>query len=293
MPIACRYVAHAARRNDMKHFCIVANRRKEGVSSLAGEIDRYVTEKGGTCFMAPCDTSHYKYTHAGDVPPDTECIIVLGGDGTFLQAARDLSDLNLPMMGINMGSLGFLTMTESSDAFRALDRLFENMYTLDYRMQLSVKAREKRQETALNDIVVSRGGYSHLVGITVYINDQLFSSYEGDGVIVSTPTGSTGYNLSTGGPIVAPGVDAMIITPICPHAFNARSFVVSAEDSVKIKLQGSRHQCMENAFVTIDGEEYTELAYGEEVVIEKSAMKCKMCMLPGLSFIDMLNTKLT
>lgn len=277
----------------MKHFCIVANRSKEGVSEFAGEINEYITGRGGTCFMAPCDTSHYKYTHAGDVPPDTECIIVLGGDGTFLQAARDLSDLNLPMMGINMGSLGFLTMTESADAFGAIDFLFENRYTVDYRMQLSVKAKGLKQESALNDIVVSRGGYSHLVGITVYVNDQIFSSYEGDGVIVSTPTGSTGYNLSTGGPIVAPGVDAIIITPICPHAFNARSFVISAGDTVRIRLQGSRHKCMENAYVTIDGEEYTELSCGEEIVIEKSVMKCKMCMLPGVSFIDMLNTKLT
>ncbi|MBQ8280941.1 MAG: NAD(+)/NADH kinase [Lachnospiraceae bacterium] len=277
----------------MKHFCIVANRGKEGAFEFAEEIKKYIDEKGGICFIAPSETGRKNYTSADDIPKDTECVIVLGGDGTFLQTARDLVDLNLPMVGINLGSLGFLTMTESVDAYKAVDLLFNNQYMIDYRMQLSVNAKGMRQETALNDIVVSRGGYSHLVGITVYVDDQLFGSYEGDGVIVSTPTGSTGYNLSTGGPIVAPNVGAMIITPICPHAFNARSFVISADSKVRIVLKSHRHKCIENAYVTIDGEEYTELRTDEEIYIEKSPMKCKMCMLQEFSFIDMINNKLT
>ncbi len=275
----------------MKHLCIVANRNKEGAAELAKQLEAYIMEKGGSCYMAPCEAVNCRFTCAADIPEGTEGIIVIGGDGTFLQAARDLAALDLPLIGINMGSLGFLTMTESAEAFNTVDMLFEDRYSINYRMQLKVNAKDKRQETALNDVVISRGGYSHLVGITVYINGQLFSSYEGDGLIVSTPTGSTGYNLSTGGPIVAPGVEAIIITPICPHAFNARSFVVSSDDTIVIRLQGNRHKCMENAFVTIDGDEYTELAYGEEIVIEKSPMRCKMCMLPENSFIDMLNSK--
>ncbi|MGN0165582.1 MAG: NAD(+)/NADH kinase [Lachnospiraceae bacterium] len=277
----------------MKHFCIIANRSKEGVSEFAEQIAGYIAKKGGTCFVAPSGTGGNGYTSVEDVPGETECILVLGGDGTFLQAARNLSDLNLPMVGINMGSLGFLTMTESADAFKALDLLFQDRYTIDYRMQLSVSTEGMREETALNDIVISRGGYSHLVGITMYVDDQLFGIYEGDGVIISTPTGSTGYNLSAGGPIVTPNVDAMVITPICPHALTVRSFVIPADAKVRIVLKGNRHKCIENAFVTIDGEEYTQLESDKEILIEKSPMKCKMCMLQEFSFIDMLNTKLT
>ncbi len=277
----------------MKNFCIVANMCKEGVAELCDKIQKHIADKGGECFIAPSVTGGKNYTNASDIPEGTEGIIVIGGDGTFLKAARDLSGLDLPMMGINMGSLGFLTMTESADSLHAIDKIMNDEFSIDYRMQLGVKAKGKKQETALNDVVVTRGGYSHLVGITVYVNDQLFSSYEGDGVIVSTATGSTGYNLSTGGPIVAPNVNAIIVTPICPHAFNARSFVISAEDTIRIKLKGIRHKTTENAFVTIDGEEYTELCTDEEIVIEKSEKKCKMCMLPEFSFIDMLNTKLT
>lgn len=276
----------------MKHFSIVANRSKDGATELAEKIKNYIEGKGGTCHIAPSETGRRNYTCASDIPDVTECILVLGGDGTFLQAAGDLSELNLPMHGINMGTLGFLTMTESADALEAVDLLMDDQYTIDHRMMLSVSAKGHKQGTALNDVVVSRGGYSHLVGIRVYVNDQLFSAYEGDGLIVSTPTGSTGYNLSTGGPIVVPNVDAMIITPICPHAFNARSFVVSADDVVKIKFRGQRNQIDESAFVTIDGEDYTRLSWEEEIVVKKSAMKCKMCMLKEFSFADMLNEKL-
>lgn len=277
----------------MKKFCVVANYNKEGVAELVDKICAYIINKSGSCYV--CEKSKEKkgYTKTEGIPADTECILVVGGDGTFLQAARDLSSLSLPMLGINMGSLGFLTMTEADDAINAIDLLFADDYSIEYRTQLGVSADGYKYESALNDVVVSRGGYSHLIGITVYVNGKVFGRYEGDGLIVSTPTGSTGYNLSTGGPIVTPNVDAMLITPICPHALNARSFVISANDEVKVVVGGVRHSDGDEAYVTVDGEEYAKLTRGEEITITKSETKCKMLVLKESSFIDTLNTKLS
>jgi NAD+ kinase len=285
----------------MKKFCMIANKSKPGALELAAKIKKHIEAKGGTCVMAESDLKtnhagiHGSYTETSSIPADAECALVLGGDGTFLRAARELGSLDIPLFGINMGSLGFLTRTEAINACEAIDKLMADEHILDLRMQLEVKKESEKgtvKSIALNDIVVSRGGYSHLVGIEVKVNGKVFASYEGDGVIVSTPTGSTGYNLSTGGPIVSPHTGVILITPICPHAMNARSFVISAEDKVIIKLKGNRHDISEDAYVTVDGEEYGKMKSGDEIAIEKSERSCKMCMLPTFSFIDMLNTKI-
>ena len=264
----------------MKNFYLVKNSDKEGVSELAEMIKSYVASKGG------------KVADAKEVPRDTEAILVLGGDGTFLAAARDYSRYNLPFHGINLGSLGFLTQTSARDTLSAVDKLMKDDFTLEYRVQLHCISKNDDGATALNDVVVSRGGFSHLVGITVFVNDQLFYAYEGDGVIISTATGSTGYNLSTGGPIVTPNVNAILITPVCPHALNVRSFVISGDDRVRIKIKGTRHVMTEAAYVTVDGVGYGTLLPDEEITVVKSEMTCKMILLSNASFIDTLKNKL-
>lgn len=276
----------------MNSFCIVANDQKESAVDLAGKIKAYIENNGGACIICKNNHAGDNFTRVEDVPEQVQCVLVIGGDGTFLQAARDLSSLNLPMVGINLGSLGFLTMTEASDVYKAVDSLLKDEYSIDYRMMLDISAEGKNSETALNDVVISRGGYSHLIGITVYVNDKVFGSYEGDGLIVSTPTGSTGYNLSTGGPVVTPNVDAMLITPICPHAISARSFIVSAGDVVRVEIGGIRHDYSEEAYVTIDGAPYGKFKQGQEIIIKKADKQCKMCLTEDVSFIDTLNTKL-
>ncbi len=264
----------------MKRFYLVKNSGKEGVSELAEMIKSYVASRGGVA------------ADAKEVPRDTEAILVLGGDGTFLAATRDYSKYDLPFHGINMGSLGFLTQTSARDTLSAVDKLMKDEYTIEHRVQLRCVGKNGDGATALNDVVVSRGGFSHLVGITVYVNDQLFSAYEGDGVIISTATGSTGYNLSTGGPIVTPNVNAILITPICPHALNVRSFVISGDDKVRIKIKGTRHRMSEAAYVTVDGVGYSTLLPDEEILIEKSELTCRMILLSSASFIDTLKNKL-
>ena len=277
----------------MKNFCVVANYSKDGIKELIDNIHSYIVSKGGKCYVCEKSVSKNSYTNPADIPSDTECVIVIGGDGTFLKAARDLAVLSLPMTGINMGTLGFLTMTEADDALTMIDKLFNEEYSIDFRVQLAINKFGCRPDTALNDVVISRGGYSHLVGITVYVNGKVFGRYEGDGLIISTPTGSTGYNLSTGGPIVTPNVDAILITPICPHAFNARSFVIPATDEVRVLIGNVRHETEEEAYVTVDGEDYVKLTTGQEIIISKAETRCKMVVPDGVSFIDTLYTKLS
>ncbi len=265
----------------MKNFYFDLNKTKPNTMDKAEELSAYIRSKGG------------KATISGEVPEDTDCIIVLGGDGTFLRSVKDYGKLDKPFLGINMGSLGFLTMTEIPAAFAAIDDLMADNYKLEHRMQLICVKEGHEISTALNDIAITQGGFSHLIGLEVYVNDQHFGTYEADGIIISTPTGSTGYNLSAAGPIVTPMVNAMIITPICPHSFNARSIIISGDDRVKIRTFGTKHRMNETAYVTVDGEDYTTMKPDDEVVIEKSRYSCKMCMLPGMSFIETLNTKMT
>ena len=261
----------------MNKFFLVANFSKEGSEALVKAVKARIEEKGGV-------------VAEGKPDKDTECILVLGGDGTFLRAAREYASYDIPMMGINTGSLGFLTQASGKDAIEAVDHLLADEYSLMGRTELVCYYDGLKEITALNDVVISRGGYSHLVGIMIYVNDNLFSVYEGDGVIISTATGSTGYNLSTGGPIMAPGVNALLITPICPHALGVRSFVISGDDKVKIKLRGSRHRESGPAYVTVDGEDYTTLKSGEEIEVAKAQSKCKMITLKSTSFIDTLKS---
>lgn len=264
----------------MKRFFIVKNDSKPGAHHLAKRIEEYIAIRGGSICR--------------DSVPDAacECILVFGGDGTFLRAARDYSDCDLPFLGINMGSLGFLTQTSADEAFDSVDRLMRNEFTISERTKLCCRSGENCEATALNDVVIARGGYSHLVGITVFVNDQLFSAYEGDGIIISTATGSTGYNLSAGGPILAPGVNAILITPICPHAFGVRSFVISGDDRVRVKIKGTRHRESEQAYVTVDGEDYSILGPDDEIIVAKSEMTCKMVMLNRVTFIETLKNKI-
>ena len=262
----------------MHKFFLVTNKSKEGTEELAEKIKARIEEKGGIVLQ--------------DKPvEDTECILVLGGDGTFLRAAREYAAYDLPMMGINTGSLGFLTQASGENALEAVDHLIADEFILTKRTELLCSYDGLEKITALNDVVISRGGYSHLVGIMIFVNDNLFSVYEGDGVIISTATGSTGYNLSTGGPIMAPGVNALLITPICPHALGVRSFVISGDDKVKIKIRGNRHRESSPAYVTVDGEDYTTLDPDEEIEISKAVSKCKMITLKSTSFIETLKNK--
>ena len=216
--------------------------------------------------------------------------------GTVIQAARDLARRDVPFLGINVGTLGYLTEVEASEYGQALDTLIRGEYYLEKRMMLCGEVFTEEGKTyagkALNDIVISRQGVLRVVNFQIFVNGRYLNSYNADGMIISTPTGSTGYNLSAGGPIVEPGAEMLLITPICPHTLNARSIVLSGHDQVEIVIGPGRKMEKDRAVATFDGDTEIGLVSGERVKIRRSIHATKLIKLNDQSFLEVLSRKL-
>jgi NAD+ kinase len=219
-------------------------------------------------------------------------IIVLGGDGTMLGTARNVANFGTPILGINMGHLGFMTDVEATETFEALEKLLNGNYILEERMMIEATVingdETKASFYCLNEIEIARGTLSKMITLKICINSQYFDSYNADGILISTPTGSTAYSLSAGGPIITPNVKVMLITPICPHSLSARSLVVSEEEIIEASIINSFH----DAFLTIDGQIGYNISEGDKIIIKKSEYVTKLVKVSNRSFYDILKTKL-
>lgn len=283
----------------MNKFCVITNREKDTNLEITAKIVDYMSKNQKSCILLegqnPVNCQN-RFTDAKAIPEDTECAIVLGGDGTIIQAANDLAGKGIPILGINLGTLGFLAEIEKHNISEALDSLYTDQYSLENRMMLRgciySDGREVHSGIVLNDIVITRSGFSRIISVSIYVNDELVDRYRGDGVIISTPTGSTGYNLSSGGPVVKPDSRVMIITPICPHTLNSRSIVVSSEDSVKIKIDESKKTQEEEAIATFDGRMAILLQAEDIIEISKAEEETKLVKINHTSFFDILRTKI-
>ena len=226
--------------------------------------------------------------------PDIDVAIVLGGDGTMLANARRCSMVSIPMLGINLGRLGFMTEADEDGMETVLNKLVQGDYTVEQRMMIEaciINSDGKSDAMqALNDIVISRASVSRLVDISISVDGDILGCYRGDGAIIATPTGSTAYSLSAGGPIVAPLLEAMIVTPICPHTTSARSIITPADKIITISLGKEQNL---DAMLTIDGQEGVMLKHDDIVEIKKSAYSTRLVKLSGRSFYDVLRQKLT
>lgn len=230
------------------------------------------------------------------IPEDIQCAIILGGDGTFIQAANDLIRSDIPMLGVNLGTLGFLTEIEKQNIPMALEHLYRDECSIESRMMIkgSILCGEKSvyEGYALNDIVINRSGMGHLISVGLYVNRELIDTYIGDGIIVSTPTGSTGYNLSAGGPIMNPKIKAVVISPICPHSLNKRSLVVSSDDEILLKIGCLRGNQPDNAAGVFDGRQVGRLISGDSIVIREAEVETKIVKLFDINFYEILRSKL-
>lgn len=284
----------------MDKFLIVTNQDKDKDLSVTKEIQRYILKRGRECQLAeplvgtnPVETG---YTDLTKLQEDIDCVIVLGGDGTFIQTVRDFAGLDIPMVGVNMGTVGFLTTIELDDLYSGLDALIDGDYTIQNRMLLRGAVyrdgRRLQKSIAFNDVIVTRSGFSRIVELKIYVNDQLVDIYAADGVIISTPSGSTGYNLSAGGPVVFPGTEMMIVTPICPHSLSARSVVVPAQAKIKVEVGRRRKTQKEEALVTYDGDTVWELESSDVVEIVQGSKKVPVVNIRQKSFCDILRTKM-
>lgn len=225
------------------------------------------------------------------IAKEADLLIVLGGDGTMLGGARLMEPREIPILGVNMGGLGFLTEINFQDVPRALDKVFAGEYHLDKRLMLNVQHRRKEQTlqtySALNDIVISKGHLARLITTKVSINHAFMTNLRGDGLIVSTPTGSTAYSLSAGGPILDPELGVFVINPICPHTLSHRPFLASSQASITVELTSQTA-----AMATIDGQVGAEMLTEDVIEIRASHHRTQLIRFPGRSYFEILRSKL-
>lgn len=220
--------------------------------------------------------------------------LVLGGDGTIISTSRIYASHQLPLLGINLGNLGFLAEIEVRDMEEALLSVIKGNYVIEER--LMVQAEHDNGEfigTALNDIVLTRQSISRMISFDVYVNRQFVNQYRADGVIISTPTGSTAYNLSAGGPIITPTNDVIVFTPICPHSLTARSMILNGDDEIMIVFDHPRNEHVDDLLITVDGQEVTEFAKSDPIHIKRSNDKVKLIRLQYNDFFKILRGKLS
>ncbi len=284
--------------NNMKHFLIITNAFKDKNLKLTNEIKGYIEKKGGACqcFTSTGDDAKHAAPEADAIAQETECVLVLGGDGTLIRAASKLVEQNMALIGVNLGTLGYLCELEESNVFAAVDELMEEHYTVEKRMMLcgyGIKQSEKTErKVALNDIVIHRTGALSVVNLIVFVNGEYLNTFRADGIIISTPTGSTGYNMSAGGPIVDPKASMIIITPINAHNLNSRSIVIGAEDEVMIEIGERRSQKDETVEVSFDGDNAVGLEVGDKFLIRKADSTTRICKLNNMSFLEILRKKM-
>lgn len=282
----------------MKNFLIATNFIKDENFILTSKIENYIAMHGGSSHRITVDMNK-DVDYVIDVNTTYDCIIALGGDGTILKISRDLRMMNLPIVGVNLGTLGFLAEVEPEQIFSVLDRLMADDYEMEERINISGSVYKEDSEIpivediALNDIVITRAGFSRIIGLKIYVNGKVMDIYEADGVIISTPTGSTGYNLSAGGPIVCPKTNIMIVTPISPHSLTSKSIVFSCNDEIVVEVLKMRKAQEEEAIVNFDGQQGTQLSAGDRIVIRKADTVTKMVKLFDVSFYEVLREKIS
>ena len=284
----------------MLNFLVITNIEKDEGLQLTHRIKEYIESHGGFCQIKERESTigeireiQMQENHAID------CVLVLGGDGTIVRAARDMTGTPIPMIGVNLGTLGYLCEVEEDNVFAAIDRIMEDDYTIEDRLKLTGSVYQNNTQTAvhmaLNDIVIYRAGNLQIVSLNVYVNGKFLCNYFADGLIISTPTGSTAYSMSAGGPIVDPKSEMIIVTPVNAQAMTAKSIVLEAKDEIIVEvMQRRRGKTREDEAVEIafDGDNIARLKTGERIVIRKAAEHVRFLKLSEMSFIERLQKKI-
>lgn len=281
----------------MPRVAIVAKPNREELKRLLPELVAWLRAHNYDPLL-----DHESGTYTSDAPSVAraelpahapELVIVLGGDGTLLAAARIFATADTPILSVNLGFLGFLTEVRLGDLYATLANWCDGCHTLDVRAMLHAELWRGGSEIssfeALNEVVVSKGDIARMGDFAVELDGKSVASFRADGVIVSTPTGSTAYTLAANGPILTPDVDAMVVTPICPHLLTLRPIVVRGDASLTVRVEG----VPDVALLTIDGQQKVELRRGDEMRCCRSRHTVKLVRLGGSGFFDALRSKLS
>ncbi len=284
----------------MDKFYVVTNSMKDTDFKVTKQIQEYLISKGKQCvlgqgkYFEKYDT--FRYTDPTTIPEDTDCVLVVGGDGTLIRSARDLVGFDYPLLGVNFGKLGYLAEIEKENIIPSLDRLMADEYYVEERMMIEgTLYRDGKvfgKDIALNDIVLNRSGMLRVIEFKIYVNGEFLNLYSADGIIISTPTGSTAYNLSAGGPIVSPDASLIVITPICPHTLNTRSIVLPSTDKIVVELSADRNGREEERLVSYDGDKTLHLLAGDIIEIKRSVRNTKILRLNRINFLEVLRIKM-
>jgi len=284
----------------MKSIGIIANPKKPKVKKIIEQMILWAEKNKIDCYLSDelkdlvgIDQEigkKGKLLPLSSLPDKSEVLISLGGDGTMLKTARTVGEKCNPILGINLGSLGFITETTTNDLEKTLNRLLKKEFQLEKRMVLKAKIdlMDQPYVFALNDVVLDKGGVARLIQMHLYDKDEFVCSYSADGLIISTPTGSTAYSLASGGPIINPKINAIIVAPICPHTLASRPIIFSEKGDLKIVVECGQR----DALLTIDGQIAKTLKSGTSVLVSKAEHTVNLIKFPESSFYSVLRKKL-
>ena len=276
----------------LKKFWIVTNDGKDTNHAVTEKVKELLEIAGRICIL--CEKDAEKNIIRERIPDMIDCAIVIGGDGSLIEVARTLWKRDVPILGINMGTLGYLTEVEVSNLAEDITQMLKGDYLYEERMMLEGMFPNGKKDVALNDIVVSRKGDDlRIIYFKLFVNGELLNSYEADGIIISTPTGSTAHNMSAGGPIVDPKAQMMLITPINDHNLSSKSIVISADEEVTVELGKRRSQKDEMVEVSFDGDSKVRLEVGDRFVVRRAEDTAKICKLSSESFLEILRRKMS
>ncbi|MDH7576234.1 MAG: NAD(+)/NADH kinase [Bacillota bacterium] len=280
----------------MKRVGLVVNFRKARGGKILQLLREWFEKRDIQVLMPQCTAQDREFTDldylGSELGEQVDMIISLGGDGTLLGTARRTAGTGVPILGVNMGHLGFLTDLEMPDLFPGLERVLRGDYEIEERMMLAIEVRREglpvARYAALNDAAITKGPLSRIIRLETYVGDEYLATYRADGIIVATPTGSTAYSLSAGGPIVSPDLEVMIVTPICPHTLYARPFIVAERQTIRIIFKSNSTDVM----LTIDGQLGFPLQKKDQILVRKAEVRTRLVKLRKRTFFEVLRLKL-
>lgn len=285
----------------MERFLIITNTTKDPGNCFTQKLRYYIMQRGKECIQIASGEDVHMERMSDKPDPEKDCLLVIGGDGSVLRAAHQVLGSGVPIVGINLGTLGYLAEVERSNWREKIDLLLAGDYTIERRMMLEGNLIERDKKSvsgtpvhhALNEIVIARSGAMRMLNFNVYVDGLLLNNFDADGMIISTPTGSTGYNLSAGGPLVEPKAELTVLTPICAHTLNQRSVVLSAADTIVIEMVRTPRNESIKAEAVFDGAIGISLSYGDKIEIRRSSEVTNLVKLTPRSFLRVLHKKLS